>query len=85
MLNLMPSVINTLSSGGSCSLHWSADFIDKNISNLVSFENISFVWVPRLANRIAHSIGKWAARNYVVGLVDVNWLPVSFFVAVVSG
>lgn len=58
------TVINSLSNGDKSSLHWSANFLFKDILSLVSSLNlVSFDWAPRKANRVAHTTSKWAAKN----------------------
>lgn len=69
-------MINCLSNGGLECLHWSTEFLIKDISTLLScFCNISFVWAPRKANRIAHLVGKWVVNYCFAGPVDVSCLP----------
>lgn len=57
-------------------LHWAAESLFNDV--LLSFSNfqeISFSWVPRLANHLAHNVCKWPTTQYLIGFVEPWWLP----------
>nr|XP_048317918.1 uncharacterized protein LOC125418432 [Ziziphus jujuba var. spinosa] len=79
------NIIGCLANRDKRDLHWKAHHIASDIFLLSqNFVNASFVWVPRAANRVAHSIGQWAKRLSFFGEVDYNHLPSSILLNLIQ-
>ncbi|XP_060672680.1 uncharacterized protein LOC132803507 [Ziziphus jujuba] len=57
-------------------IQWASESLFSNIMlNISSFQIVKFSWAPRIANNLAHNVSKWSATYYVVGPIDLIWLP----------
>ncbi|XP_048322604.2 uncharacterized protein LOC125420089 [Ziziphus jujuba] len=70
------NVILRLENHHRCYTHWMSDGIIADIINLKKeFQNVTFRWIPREANFIAHFVSRWCFSINFVGSIPIDSLP----------
>ena len=69
-------MLSLLISSPTASMPWRINSIIQEISLLsLQFQCISFTWIPRSTNGVAHSLAKWNLSCNFVGSFDVTCCP----------